>query len=216
MILWNFFPNHKLLWGIPFICLTFKYVIQKEEFVHMRAHWPTKMTPSGAVDTTIDASMMIIAGVSREAFKRRHIAAHYADIANFARIFSDVWLPFVTFPAVYYMYPYFILKIALDKEYCEREKLSRKQLFIETFGLYGYLSMLALELYFGSYYLLVFHLLPLLLFHGCEVLFYPSSFSFRLHFLLVFHFFNLHFQLIFFSSFVFIHCFTVTNRFWGR
>lgn len=46
----------------------------------MRAHWPTKMTGSGVVDATIDVSMMVIAGASRETFRRRHIAAHYADI----------------------------------------------------------------------------------------------------------------------------------------
>lgn len=164
-----YLPNHKLLWSVPFLVLNYKYVILKEEFVHMRAHWPTRMTGSDSVDKTIDFSMMVIAGVSRETFKRRHIAAHYADIGNIARIFSDVWLPFVTFPAVYYLYPHFILKIALDREYCQKERLSRKQLFIETFGLYVYLFGVALELYYGGFYLLVFHLLPLLVYHGGEI-----------------------------------------------
>lgn len=139
----------------------------------------------------IDLSMMVIAGVSKETFRRRHIAAHYADIGNMARIFSDVWLPFVTFPAVYYLYPHFIFKIALDKEYCKKEKLSRKyddgvvvddeccvvvganigfrQLFIETAGLYVYLLGVVAELYYGGCYLLVFHLAPLLVYHGGEV-----------------------------------------------
>lgn len=48
-----YFPNNKLLWGIPFMFFNYKYVILKEEFVHMRSHWPTKMTGSEAVDTTI-------------------------------------------------------------------------------------------------------------------------------------------------------------------
>lgn len=41
---------------------------------------------------------------------------------------------------------------------------------METVGLYCYLIMLVVELYFGSYYLLVFHLLPLLVFHGGEIM----------------------------------------------
>lgn len=168
-VLFTNLPHLKLVWGVPFMIFVYKYVILKEEFVHMRAHWPTRMTGSNAVDTTIDLSMMVIAGASRETFRRRHIAAHYADIGNIARIFSDVWLPFVTFPAVYYLYPHFILKIALNKEYCEKEKLSRPQLLIETFGLYVYIAMLAAELYLGSYYLLVFHLCPLLVYHGGEI-----------------------------------------------
>jgi hypothetical protein len=127
------------------------------------------MTGSNVVDKTIDVSMMVIAGASRETFRRRHVAAHYADIGNIARLFSDVWLPFVTFPAVYYLYPHFILKIALDTEYCKKERLSRKQLAIETFGLYVYILLLAGELYFGGHYLLVFHLLPLLVYHGGEI-----------------------------------------------
>jgi hypothetical protein len=163
------FPHHKIIWGIPFLVLVYKYVILKEEFVHMRAHWPTRMTGSSSVDKTIDVSMMVIAGVSRETFKRRHIAAHYADIGNIARIFSDVWLPFVTFPAVYYLYPHFILKIALDREYCLKERLSRKQLFVETVGLYLYMLAIGVELYFGGHYLLCFHLLPLLVYHGGEI-----------------------------------------------
>lgn len=165
-----YLPGYSLWWGLPLFYLNYKYVILKEEFIHARAHWPTKMTGSESADKAIDYTMMILGGASKESFRRRHIAAHYADIGNMARVFSDVWLPFVTFPAVYYLYPHLILKIALDKEYCRKENLSRRQLFIETVGLYIYMFCVGVELYYGSHFLLVFHLIPLLVLHGGEVL----------------------------------------------
>jgi len=165
-----YLPGYSLLWGIVLSYFNYKHVILKEEFIHARAHWPTKMTGSDSADKAIDYSMMILGGGSKESFRRRHIAAHYADIGNMSRVFSDVWLPFVTFPAVYYLYPHLILKIALDKEYCRKENLSRKQLFIETVGLYVYMLGVGVELYFGSHFLLVFHLIPLLVLHGGEIM----------------------------------------------
>jgi hypothetical protein len=62
------------------------------------------------------------------------------------------------------------VKVALDKEFCAREKLNRTQLFIETIGLYLYLIGMVTELYYGSYWMLCFHMIPLLIFHASQIL----------------------------------------------
>jgi len=146
------------------------YVIQNEEVVHMRSHWVSNMTGSQALDTLVDYTMMAICGTSKESFRRRHVAAHYADVANVARIFSDVWLPFITLPPIYYLMPHRIWAMAMDKEYCSKEKLNRQQLFIEAIGLYVYMIALFVELYLGSFWLAAFHMTPLLIYHASQIL----------------------------------------------
>jgi hypothetical protein len=87
-----------------------------------------------------------------------------------ARVFSDVWLPFITFPPVYYARPWGILTILMDTEYCKKQKLNRTQLAIEAVGLYCYMfSMFAEIYYFSSFYLLCFHLAPLVIYQGTVV-----------------------------------------------
>jgi len=80
------------------------------------------------------------------------------------------WLPFITLPPVFYLQPHKIWMMAMDKEYCDKEKLNRTQLFIEAIGLYIYLTALFVELYLGSYWLFVFHMCPLLLYHASQIM----------------------------------------------
>jgi hypothetical protein len=164
----NYFQYFNL-WAFPFFVMAL-WTIQKEEVVHMRAHWPTKMTGSDAFDKGIDYSMMILTGASKETFRRRHVAAHYSDIGNFSRIFSDVWVPFVQLPAIYYFRPFLILKLIMDTNYITSQKLDRTQLIIEMCGLYVYMALGITELFYESYFLFGFHLAPLLFFHGSQIL----------------------------------------------
>jgi hypothetical protein len=166
VVLHSYFSAYAKIWFLPFWLFNLFFVVSKEEVVHARSHWTTNMTGSLLLDNVVDWSMMAFCGTSKESFRRRHIAAHYADVANVARIFSDVWLPFITLPPIFYFQPHRIIKIFLDVEYCKREKLSRAQIFVEIIGLYSYLVALAYELYNGSYFLVAFHMTPLLYFHA--------------------------------------------------
>jgi len=62
------------------------------------------------------------------------------------------------------------MKMYFDIEYCKRERLNRSQLFIELIGLWSYIGATFYELYNGSFYLLCFHMLPLLYFHAAVIL----------------------------------------------
>jgi hypothetical protein len=169
-VLYTRFLDYVSIWFVPFFLFNLLYVITKEEVVHTRSHWTTNMTGSQLVDNLIDWSMMAFTGASKETFRRRHIAAHYADIGNAARIFSDVWLPFVTMPPVFYFRPHFLVKVYLDVEYCKKERLNREQLLIEVIGLYTYLAAVAFEIYSGSFFLIAFHMVPLMYFHAGVIL----------------------------------------------
>jgi len=169
-VLYKYYLNYALYWFVPFWVFNLLFVITKEEVVHMRAHWTTNMTGSQLMDNLIDWSMMAFTGASKESFRRRHIAAHYADIGNAARVFSDVWLPFVTLPPTFYFQPWLLAKMYMDVEYCKRERLNRSQIFIELIGLYTYLVATFYELWSGSFYLLCFHMGPLLYFHAAVIL----------------------------------------------
>jgi len=169
-ILYKYFLDYVKIWFVPFWLFNLLYVVTKEEVVHMRAHWTTNMTGSQLMDSLIDWSMMTFTGASKESFRRRHIAAHYADIGNAARLFSDVWLPFVTLPPVFYFKPNMLMKMYFDIEYCKRERLNRDQLFIELIGLWSYIGATLYELWNGSFFLLCFHMSPLLYYHAGVIL----------------------------------------------
>jgi hypothetical protein len=66
--------------------------------------------------------------------------------------------------------PHKIWAMAMDKEYCDKEKLNRRQLFIEAIGLYVYMIALFVELYLGSFWLSAFHMSPLLIYHASQIL----------------------------------------------
>jgi len=63
-----------------------------------------------------------------------------------------------------------MVTLVLDKEYCAKQKLNRYQLVIETIGLYTYMLATITELLvFNSFYMLVYHMFPLMLYQGCVV-----------------------------------------------
>jgi len=129
------------------------------------------MTGSDQMDSLVDTVAIIITGTSKEGFRRRHIAAHYSDVGNLSRIFSDVWIPFSQFPSTFFIYPHKLLMLFLDVEYCRRENLSRQQLMTEMIGFYSYLSLMIYEILFcNSCFLLVFHMGPGVIYHGAQVM----------------------------------------------
>jgi hypothetical protein len=164
------FPQYAWLWGAPLFVLNC-WLVQFGEIVHTRSHWPKKMTGSDEMDAFVDSVAIIITGTSKEGFRRRHIAAHYSDVGNLSRIFSDVWIPFSQFPSTFYLYPHKLLMLFMDVEYCRKENLSRQQLLVEMIGFYTYLAFLLWEVMFSdSCFLLVYHMGPSSVYHGSQVM----------------------------------------------
>jgi len=161
-----FYFDYVLYWAFPFFLWSLLYVTGKEDICHTRTHWIVNMTGSSFLDNMVDWSMIVVTGGSREIARRRHVSAHYSDVSNHARLFSDVWIPFITLPLAFYVFPHKILQVALDKEYCKKEMLERKQLFIEAIGLYCYMAAAFYELYRGSFFIVAFHTIPTLIVHG--------------------------------------------------
>jgi len=170
LILRIYFFDYVLYWFLPFWCFQMFWVIQKEEVCHLRSHWVVNMTGSKFWDNFVDWSMVILAGASKELIRRRHIAAHYSDIANASRITSEVWIPFNTLPPVFYLRPDLPIKIFFDKEFIAKEKLNRSQIFVEMVGIYAYMAALICEMYYlNSFYLFAFHMLPCMFFMSATV-----------------------------------------------
>jgi hypothetical protein len=163
------FPQYALAWGIPLFILAI-FVWQKAEVMHMRAHSPNSLTGVDWVDEGIDRMGLPLTGISPALFKRRHCAAHYNDIGNVARVFSRVWITFDKVPVNFHTQPYLLLKFLLDENFCKEEMINRKRLLIETLGFFAYMALLIWELFQGSYFLLVFHLLPSYVFASSQIL----------------------------------------------
>jgi fatty acid desaturase len=163
------FSQYAWWWGVPlFIAAIF--IVQKGEVMHMRAHSPNALTGVDWVDDGIDMLGLPLTGISPALFKRRHCAAHYNDIGNISRIFSEVWITFDKVPVNYHFRPHLLLRFLLNKEFCKEEMINRRQLLIETLGFYAYIIILATELVNGSYFLLVFHLIPSYVLASSQVL----------------------------------------------
>jgi hypothetical protein len=159
-----------LLWGVP-LFVGAVWVMRYVGVIHMRAHSPQNLTGVWLFDRAIDIMGLVSCGVSTNVFKRRHLAAHYNDIGNFSRLFSQAWLTFDDLPACYYLKPYLLIKFLFDKEFCKAEKIDRRLLLIETILFYGYYSAVIYELvYLNSYFLLVFHMIPSLLIASSQIL----------------------------------------------
>jgi Fatty acid desaturase len=163
------FPQYALGWGALLFVVAI-FVTQKGEVMHMRAHSPSNLTGSRIMDEAVDTLGMPLTGISPGLFKRRHCAAHYNDIGNISRIFSQVWITFDKVPVNYYLRPWMLVQFLLDKDFCRDEMINRKRLLIETIGFYTYLGVMITELFHGSYFLLVFHLLPSFLLASSQVL----------------------------------------------
>jgi len=159
----TFLPVHPVVWGVP-LFVAAVWVMKRAGVIHMRAHSPQNLTGVWFYDRVIDVLGLASCGVSTNIFKRRHLAAHYNDVGNVARLFSNAWLTFDNLPACYYLKPYLLIKFLCDKEFCRVEKIDRRLLFIETIFFYLYYAAVVCELVvWHSYFLLVFHVLPSLL-----------------------------------------------------
>lgn len=163
------FSQYALVWGFPLLLLAI-FFAQKGEVMHMRTHCPKNLTGISWVDRAIDYFGLALSGISPTLFGRRHIAAHYNDIGNISKLFSELWLTFDKMPLSYYSRPQSLIQFLADPQFCREEKLDRRTLLIETTAFYIYLGALVTELLFGSYFLLVFHLLPGLLLASSQIL----------------------------------------------
>jgi hypothetical protein len=163
------FPGYALIWGFPLLFVSI-FFAQQAEVMHMRTHCPNKLTGINWVDQAIDYFGLAMGGISPTLFGRRHLAAHYNDIGNVSKLFSEVWLTFDKMPLSYYSRPQTLVKFLLDPQFCREEKLNRQTLLVETIAFYVYLGALVTELFFGSYFLLVFHAFPSLIIASGQIL----------------------------------------------
>lgn len=160
--LWLLALDWAWVWG-PLLLLPALAVAKKGELVHMRAHSPINMTGVPWMDRAVDLLGLASMGVSTNLFKRRHLAAHYNDIGGTARLFSKAWLTFDRVPASYYLRPFMLVKFMLDRDFCEREKINRKLLVIESAIFYAWFAALVYETFFTrSFFLLTYQLVPAL------------------------------------------------------
>jgi hypothetical protein len=164
----NFAP-YAFWWGIP-LFIAALFVVQKGEVMHMRVHSPSNLTGIDWIDESVDRFGLPLTGISPALFKRRHCAAHYNDIGNVSRIFSEVWITFDQIPVNYFVRPWMLLELLFDRQFCQQELINRRKLLIEIFGFYTYIAAIAAELWHGSYFLLVFHLIPLNALAGVQIL----------------------------------------------
>eukprot|EP00002_Diphylleia_rotans_P018633 TRINITY_DN3607_c0_g2_i2.p1 TRINITY_DN3607_c0_g2~~TRINITY_DN3607_c0_g2_i2.p1 ORF type:complete len:460 (+),score=89.76 TRINITY_DN3607_c0_g2_i2:239-1618(+) len=158
----NYANEHRPLWRYPLFALAI-VIFQNEQMVHTRMHWAGDMTGCHAFDLIIDSSIMMLTGFSKEAFRRRHVDEHMAEISNVARLFGEAWLPFLDLPAIWYLRPTDLVRLLLDKKRCDQLEFSRSQILVEAISLHLYLFCLMFELYLGSNFLLCYHLCPMLL-----------------------------------------------------
>ena len=162
-------PEHPFVWGIPLFIAAIACAT-RAEVVHMRTHSPANLTGVGWIDRFIDRFGLATSGVSPNLLKRRHLAAHYNDIGLSSKLFSNVWLTFDKVPLQYYLKPWVLLRFILDRRFCEAEMIDRRLLVFETVTFYLYLGAMAGEVYWlGSYFLVIFHLIPGLIVSSAQV-----------------------------------------------
>lgn len=159
LVLHTYVPGFALLWGIPLFIVGI-LVYKKGEVMHMRTHSPANLTGVQALDKFIDYAGLGFSGFSPGLFGRRHMAAHYNDIGILSKIFSELNISFDKVPASFYLRPQLLIKYLFDKKFLKEEHINGRTLAVETIGFYCYMGLMVAELFFGSYFLLVFHLLP--------------------------------------------------------
>lgn len=156
---WSFPASWELAWGPALFCFALS-AFRGEQMVHARMHYIFDMTGWPWLDAVVDALLMPLTGVSKEAFYRRHVDEHLADVSNVARVFGEAWLPFDDLPAVWWLKPWLLVRLLLDGPRLQRERFSRRQLLVEAAGLFGSLAVCAGELaLYGSHFVLVYHML---------------------------------------------------------
>lgn len=170
VVLFNLYRGAALFWGPPLFCIAV-WLATKAEVFHMRTHLPKDLTGWPILDKFIDYFGLAMSGVSPNLFKRRHLAAHFNDVALVSKLFSNVWLAFTQVPVSYYLRPDKLVKFILDDEFCKRELINRRQLVWETLFFYLYFVALIGEIVvFNSFFLLCFHLLPGLFVAGTQIM----------------------------------------------
>ncbi len=169
LVLHSRFSQYAWAWGsVLFVAAL--YFSKKGDVMHMRTHSPLSMTGVAWVDKAIDYCGLGLTGLSPSLFGRRHLAEHFNDVGIVSKLFSKVNLSFEKLPVSYYLRPWMLVQFLLDEEFLKSERINRKTLLIETIGFYIYMVALFTELYFGSYFLLVYHLIPGLLLAGSQLL----------------------------------------------
>lgn len=161
--LWFVASSYTWVWSPPLFVAAL-YVYRREQLVHARMHYIRNMTGVPLLDRFVDASLIILTGISVQAFYRRHIDEHLSFISNHARVFGSDWQPFDDLPAVFWAKPWSLFRVALDADRCKRDGFHRGHLLWEGIAVHLYLAAVIGELYVGrSCYLFAFHLVPYLI-----------------------------------------------------
>jgi len=150
---------YRAYWRVPLFILSF-WVFRTDQVLHTRMHWPKRMTGWPALDTFVDWTLILVTGVSKEAFHRRHVDEHMTDVANMARLFGDEWLPFLDLPWVWFLRPLAFFELFSERK-VKQFRLDRRQLAVEAVGLCLYLGLAAYELWCGSNFIVCYHMLPM-------------------------------------------------------
>jgi hypothetical protein len=162
-LLWTLARAWFLTWAGPLFVLAV-YVYRREQLVHGRMHYIRNLTGWPWLDRVVDASVIVLTGVSVQAFYRRHIDEHLSFVSNYARVFGDDWQPFDDLPAVFWAQPWKLLRVALDGARAKRDGFHRGHMLWEAVAVHVYLAGLITELVWArSCFLLCFHMLPYLL-----------------------------------------------------
>jgi len=78
------------LWG-PVLFMQCVLVFRRQTFLHARMHYVANMTGWPVLDWAVDGLLMLLLGMSKDAFYRRHIDEHLSHISNMARVFGEDW-----------------------------------------------------------------------------------------------------------------------------
>ena len=162
-LLWTQARAWFAVWALPLFCAAV-YVYRREQLVHGRMHYIRNLTGWPWLDFVVDALLIVLTGISVQAFYRRHIDEHLSFVSNYARVFGDDWQPFDDLPAVFWAKPWKLFVVAADSARVKRDGFHRGHMIWEGVAVSAYLAALVAELVLArSCFLLLFHMLPYLL-----------------------------------------------------
>ena len=151
------------VWAFP-LFLAALFVYRREQLVHGRMHYIRNLTDWPWLDLVVDGFLIVLTGISVQAFYRRHIDEHLSFVSNYARVFGDDWQPFDDLPAIFWVKPWKLFTVAFDSARVKRDGFHRGHMIWEGVAVHLYLAALVAELVWArSCFLLVFHLIPYLL-----------------------------------------------------
>lgn len=163
------YPDRALWWGAPLFAFSL-FIANRGDVFHARTHAPKDLTGNRWLDAFVDYAGLAFGGSSPSLLKRRHLAAHYNDVGIASKLWSEIWLSFTKIPFTYYLRPFYLITLIRDKEFCRDAGVKPERLLVETLLFYVYLIAFGVELLvFNSYYLLVFHLIPVNIVAGSYV-----------------------------------------------